>query len=167
MSNSYIKNNIVHIKIGELAVSKDKILTTIVGSCVACCLFDEKNKVIGMAHIMLPNSNNNVSNDNNNLKAKYADTAIKNLIHELAKYGADTNNLKAKIVGGASIFTNENDEDMFNIGRKNIDKVKELLKQYNIQIVAEDIGGKNGRSVTFDPCTLNIKVKTSNYEKVI
>jgi chemotaxis protein CheD len=169
MSNSNIKNNIVHIKIGELAVSKDKILTTIVGSCVACCIYDEKNKVIGMAHIMLPNSNNNASNDNsnNNLKAKYADTAVKNLIQELARYGADTNNLKAKIVGGASIFANENDEDMFNIGRKNVDKVKELLKQYNIKIVAEDIGGKNGRSVTFDPSTLNIRVKSSNYEKVL
>ncbi len=166
MSNSDIKNNIINIKIGELAVSKDRILATIVGSCVACCIYDEKSKVIGMAHIMLPNSNNNVSN-NNNLKAKYADTAIKNLIQELARYGADTDNLKAKIVGGASIFANENDEDMFNIGRKNVDKVKELLKQYNIKIVAEDIGGKNGRSITFDPSTLNVRVKSSNYEKVI
>jgi Chemotaxis protein; stimulates methylation of MCP proteins len=166
MNNPNIKNNIINIKIGELAVSKDKILSTIVGSCVACCIFDEKSKVIGMAHIMLPNSNNSINNDNN-LKAKYADTAVKNLIQELARYGADTNNLKAKIVGGASIFTNENDEDMFNIGRKNIDKVKELLKQYNIKIVAEDTGGRNGRSVTFDPSTLNVRVKSSNYEKVI
>ena len=159
-------NNIIHIKIGELAASKDKILTTIVGSCVACCIYDEKNKVIGMAHIMLPNSSM-VNNDSSNLKAKYADIAIKNLIQELVKYGANTNNLKAKIVGGASVFVNENDEDMFNIGRKNVDKVKELLNQYNIKVVAEDIGGKNGRSVAFDPYTLRIKIKNSNYEKVI
>ncbi len=164
MSN---ESNSIHIKIGELAVSKDKVLTTIVGSCIALCLYDEKSKVIGMAHIMLPNSSNGNNSGNGNLKAKYADQAIKNLLQELARYDADTSSIKAKIVGGASVFANENDEDMFNIGRKNVERVKELLSKYKIKVVAEDIGGRNGRYVAFYPNT-QIKIKSNNNgERVI
>ncbi len=158
-------NDSVNIKIGELAVSKDKVLTTIVGSCIACCIYDDKNKVIGIAHIMLPGNKN--SSYNNNLKAKYADTAIKNLLDELVNHDADIKNLKAKIVGGASIFVNENDVDMFNIGKKNADKVKKLLIDNNVKIISEDIGGRNGRNVIFDPNTFNVKIKSANNEKVI
>ncbi len=153
--------NTIHIKIGELAVSKDKVLTTIVGSCIALCLYDEKSKVIGMAHIMLPNSSNGNSSSNGNLKAKYADQAIKNLLQEFTKYYAATSSIKAKIVGGASVFANENDEDMFNIGRKNVERVKELLSKYNIKVVAEDVGGRNGRYVAFYPNT-QVKIKSNN-----
>ncbi len=158
-------NDSVNIKIGELAVSKDKVLTTIVGSCIACCIYDDKNKVIGMAHIMLPENKN--SSDNNNLKAKYADIAIKNLLDELVSHGADIRNLKAKIVGGASIFVNENDVDMFNIGKRNADKVKKLLIDSNVKIISEDVGGRNGRNIIFDPNTFNVKIKSANNERVI
>jgi chemotaxis protein CheD len=158
-------NDCVNIKIGELAVSKDKALTTIVGSCIACCIYDDKNKVIGIAHIMLPE--NKSSSDNNNLKAKYADTAIKNLLDELVNHGADIRNLKAKIVGGSSIFVNENDTDMFNIGKRNADKVKKLLIDNNVKIISEDIGGRNGRNVIFDPNTFSVKIKSANNERVI
>jgi len=160
----HITNDSVNIKIGELAVSKDKVLTTIVGSCIACCIYDDKNKVIGMAHIMLPENKNS---SDNNLKAKYADTAIKNLLDELVSHGADIRNLKAKIVGGASIFVNENDVDMFNIGKRNADKVKKLLIDNNVKIISEDIGGRNGRNVIFDPNTFNVKIKSANNERVI
>lgn len=165
-------NATVHVKIGELAVSKDLPLTTIVGSCIACCIYDEKSKIAGMAHIMLPTKkrkdNNYSSNDTrDDTKAKYADTGIKNLVDELINQGADINNLKAKIVGGARVFTHESDDDMFNIGERNAEKVKEMLKSYRIRIVAEDIGGRGGRNVTFDPSTLTVRVKSNGYEKVL
>ncbi len=165
-------NTTVHVKIGELAVSKDLPLTTIVGSCIACCIYDDKSKIAGMAHIMLPTKNRKDNSDSNNntrddTKAKYADTGIKNLIDELIKQGANINNLKAKIVGGARVFTHESDEDIFNIGERNAEKVKEVLKSYRISIVAEDIGGRGGRNVTFDPSTLTVRVKSNGYEKVL
>ncbi|MEM3120808.1 MAG: chemotaxis protein CheD, partial [Candidatus Nitrosocaldus sp.] len=161
-------HTVIHVKIGELAVSRDLPLTTIVGSCIACCIYDDRNKVGGMAHIMLPTNRINRSNDiHTNTKAKYADTAIKNLVDSLIKNGADINNLKAKIVGGARVFAHESDEDMFNIGGRNAEKVREMLKEYRIRIIAEDIGGRGGRNVTFDPSNLTIKVKGNGYEKIL
>ncbi len=156
----------IHVKIGELAVSRDRPLTTIVGSCIACCIYDDQSKIAGMAHIMLPTKKTN-NNTNIDTKAKYADTAIKNLVDLLVKNGANINNLKAKIVGGARIFAHESDMDMFNIGERNAEKVREILKEYRIMIVAEDIGGRTGRNVVLDPSTLTIKVKGNGYEKIL
>lgn len=175
-NNSKSSSSTIHVKIGELAVSKDLPLTTIVGSCIACCIYDDKSKIVGMAHIMLPtnkrkysnsNSNNTSNNTGSDTKAKYADTGIKNLIDELIKQGANISNLKAKIVGGARVFVHESDKDMFNIGANNAEKVKEVLKLYGISIVAEDIGGRGGRNVIFDPSTLTVRVKNNGYEKVL
>lgn len=165
-------NATVHVKIGELVVSKGLPLTTIVGSCIACCIYDDKTKIAGMAHIMLPTKKRKDNSDSNNsthddAKAKYADTGIKNLVDELIKQGANINNLKAKIVGGARVFTHESDDDMFNIGERNAEKVKEVLKSYRISIVAEDVGGRGGRNVTFDPSTLTVRVKSNGCEKVL
>ena len=36
------------------------------------------------------------------------------------------------------------------IGQKNILVAKEILKEYKISIVAEDVGGQNGRKIQFD-----------------
>ncbi|MFN4337328.1 MAG: chemotaxis protein CheD [Candidatus Nitrosocaldus sp.] len=166
VSCSSKNNTVIHVKIGELAVSKDLPLTTIVGSCIACCIYDDKNKIAGMAHIMLPTKRTNTTT-NIDTKAKYADTAIKNLVDLLIKNGADINNLKAKIVGGARIFMHESDTDMFNIGDRNAEKVREMLKEYRIMIIAEDIGGRTGRNVTFDPSNLTITVKGNGYEKIL
>lgn len=166
-------NSAIHVKIGELAVSRDVPLTTIVGSCIACCIYDDRQRIIGLAHIMLPTDkrrrDNGSSSDDAHAdtKAKYADTGVKNLVDTLLRYGADINSLKAKIVGGARVFAHESDEDMFNIGMRNAEKVKEVLKAYGIRLVAEDIGGRGGRSITFDPSTLTIRVKSQGHERVL
>ncbi len=84
------------------ATKEPEELTTIgLGSCVGICLFDNRMKVIGMAHAMLPDSQKIVNNQNN---AKFVDTSIMKLIDEMTKLGASKSRMVAKVAGGAQMF---------------------------------------------------------------
>ena len=133
------------IGIGEYRVGTFPMMTIGLGSCIGLTLYDETVKVGAMVHIMLPDSGGRTDRP-----GKYADTAVPLLLQELAKLGCKNNrSLVAKIAGGACMF--EYFGANLNIGGRNADKVKTLLKENNIKLASEDIGGKVGRSVTFHP----------------
>jgi chemotaxis protein CheD len=80
---------------------------------------------------------------------KYADTAICALMEELSFNRRKNGVIIAKIVGGASMFTQFSES--ISIGEKNIEKIRTLLKEYSIPISGEDVGGKVGRTMTYYP----------------
>ena len=80
---------------------------------------------------------------------KYADTAIPALIDELKHKGCNPVRYKAKIAGGASLFTLK--DDTLQIGKRNAEAVQQILKEYKIHIVGKDVGGNRGRTITFYP----------------
>ncbi len=145
----------VVVGIGEYAVVEGEtpISTIGLGSCVGIVLYDRVKKITGLSHIMLPYMENR-----NDRIGKYADAAIPALIEEMVKRGANRQNLKAKIAGGASIFTFE--EDHLQIGKRNVEAVRETLRKHGVHIEAEDVGGNRGRTITFYPreCKLHIRV---------
>ncbi len=106
----------------EVAEPPD-ILRTILGSCIGICLYDKKNKIGGLSHIMLPKIN-----DKNSDKKKYADTAIPLLLEKMLKKGAIIDFITAKIVGGATMFNIPNKSSLINIGQSNILSVKNNVK---------------------------------------
>lgn len=152
------------VGIADLKVAQAPVvLRTILGSCVGICLYDPVVKVIGLSHIMLPDKTEKSTNDK-----KYADTAIPQLIEEMLKIGAKRENMIAKIAGGATMFKMAENTMMGAIGKNNATKVREVLDKYKIRIIAEDIGGDNGRTIDFDSQTGEVKVKTAgNLEKII
>jgi chemotaxis protein CheD len=159
MSFQLVNVGIADIKV---AVYPD-VLRTILGSCVGICLYDEKAKVIGLAHIML--AEQNISGTN---PKKYADSAIPILIDEMRKAGANTEQLNAKIVGGSAMFNVPAGGIMGDIGRNNVKKVKEVLAQQSIKIIAEDTGGDFGRTIDFFSLDGSVKVKSlGKDEKVL
>ena len=97
--------SVITVGISDLAVSKapDIIATYALGSCVGICLIDERSKIGGLVHIMLPNSKE-ATHIQDNLK-KFADTGIAMLIREIERAGGNIRNLKAKIAGGAQMFS--------------------------------------------------------------
>jgi len=128
------------VKIGEYRVAKGEeyvLITLGLGSCVCLAMYDAINKIGGLAHILLPNSNGREES------AKYADQAVKLMVRDMKKLGAK--NIVAKIAGGSEILPIL---DM-KIGERNVKIVKEQLKMYNIRLVAEDVGGSVGRNVFF------------------
>ncbi|WP_067956866.1 chemotaxis protein CheD [Nitrosopumilus sp. Nsub] len=151
------------VPIGGLKTnSSSHILTTFVGSCVAVCMYDPQNKVASMSHVMQPTNVHNVDIDTKRL-GKFADEAIPNMISQMERRGSDKKSIVAKIAGGAKTFSYEceDDDNIYNIGRRNVESIKQSLTFHNIELHSEDIGNQNGRWVTLnvDDGLINVKTK--------
>lgn len=150
---------IIEIPMGGLGITtpEKKTLQTFVGSCVAICVYDMEAKMAGMAHVMLPK--NNTTDPVPKPEGKFADVALETLLVRLVANGADANRLKAKMAGGANVFRNEGKQNTFNIGRRNIEALRSILKEKKIPIISEDVGSNNGRWVTFNASTGEMTIK--------
>ena len=145
-----IPDNYVKVGMADLKVvlEKDEILkTTGLGSCVGVILFDKEQGIAGMAHVMLPNSG--IARSGNVNVAKYADTAIPEMIRLMTSRGAKIRRMIAKLAGGAQMFALNNTNDTMRIGPRNIEMCKEILATLRIPIQAEDTGANYGRTIEF------------------
>ncbi len=155
-----MNNNIIKVGMAELkVVERPYILTTIgLGSCVGVALYDRTTGISGLAHIMLPDSK--IVKNNTNL-AKFADTAITELLRQMTELGANKFNLVAKIAGGARMFSFPNsNSSLLNIGERNIDSVIENLKLHNVYLKSMDVGENYGRTIELCSLTGILTVKT-------
>jgi chemotaxis protein CheD len=132
------------IGIGEYRVGSFPMMTIGLGSCIGLTMYDPNLKIGAMVHIMLPESGGRMDRP-----GKYVDTAVPLLVKELVALGCKNRSIVAKIAGGACMF--EYFGTNLNIGERNAIKARLLLQEHNIQLAAEDVGGKVGRSVTFLP----------------
>lgn len=151
--------NVIKIGMADLNIAKAPgLLTTLgLGSCVGIALFDKKNKIAGLVHIMLPSSEEIKNNSN---KAKFADTGIELLLEKMINIGADKKNIKAKIAGGSQMFSFNSNNDVLKIGERNVIATKKKLKELNIPIVSEDTGGNYGRTIELNSEDGSLLVKT-------
>ncbi len=143
----------------KIADGSDSTLITFVGSCVALCLFEPNKKIGGLAHIMLPEAGQNAA-INQNTHGKYADHATSYLLTKMQEKGAHLGKIKAKIVGGAQIFTTETGGSLFTIGERNVESIKKTLKAHRVQVLAEETGNTCGRWVRFDVQNGAVSIKS-------
>lgn len=134
-----------------------RLITLGLGSCVGIGLYDPRLKIGGLLHIMLPDSTmfNNVVRP-----AKFADLGIRLILRDLSRQGVRVNSLQAKLVGGAQMFSGLSDNNVLNIGRRNIEATKKILKELGIRILAEDLGGNRGRTMILDTSTGGVIVRS-------
>ncbi len=152
------------IKVGmaDYQVSKagtGGIITYGLGSCVAIAMYDSSTKIGGLAHIMLPDSTQARSVEN---LAKFADTAIKLMLEDMLKLGANKSRLWAKIAGGSQMFSFDKMSEVMKIGERNAVSTRNVLKELGVKIIADDTGGNYGRTVEL--CLDNgiFKIRTMN-----
>jgi chemotaxis protein CheD len=144
------------IKMAEMAVVENsKLLKTTLGSCVGIVLHDEKKKISGLAHILLPEP---IRKDRS--VGKYAETAIPALFRRVVNRGGSKENIRAYIAGGANMFKWSNDKKIASVGEKNVAAVKRILGEMNIAVVFDETGGNNGRTMLFDNTSGEVQVKT-------
>ncbi len=129
----------------NVAAQSGILKTTGLGSCVGLTLYDPKVKLAGMAHVMLPSSE--IAKEGSLNIAKYADTAVPELIRRMTQLGAVVSRMEAKMAGGAQMFAFSAASDTMRIGPRNVESCKEMLKKYNIPLRAEDTGGSYGRTI--------------------
>ncbi|MBD0380334.1 chemotaxis protein CheD [Paenibacillus sedimenti] len=144
-----IQDNLIKVGMADLNVAHltGVLKTTGLGSCVGVTLFDSRVKVAGMAHVMLPSSE--IAREGSINIAKYADTAIPELISQMEKLGANVGRMEAKLAGGAQMFAFAGNNDTMRIGPRNVESCKEMLNKYRIPIKAEDTGANYGRTIEF------------------
>lgn len=154
--------------------SPDVVISTLLGSCVSACLFDSVNQVMGMNHFMLVNSLNSQINGIDHSEAgRYGVHSMELLINKMLKLGALKKNIKAKFFGGANVLLSGLSSDtkaMLEIGKKNIDFIKEFFQVEGISVVSSDTGGNNGRKIYFlgrDFSVFVRKVKSSRSQAVL
>lgn len=127
------------------AVKTPGVLTTLgLGSCVGIALYDARAKVAGLAHIMLPDS---TAIQNNSNKAKFADTAIVELLLQMEKLGAKKGGVRAKIAGGAQMFAFNATNENLRVGDRNVEATKKALAKLGIPLIASETGASFGRTV--------------------
>jgi chemotaxis protein CheD len=138
----------IRVKVADFAVGHgETVIATIgLGSCVAIMLYDAAAQVGGLAHILLPSEG--LSRDTSN-RAKFPTTAVPLLMEEMQRVGA-WGKPTAKIVGGASMFASLLPTSGVNMGERNVEATRRVLKSADIPILAHDTGGDYGRSVYFD-----------------
>lgn len=150
----------VHVGMADLVVAKHPatLVTLGLGSCIGLVIYDQVSKAVGMVHIMLPDSR---EAKNIPKPGKFADTAVPLLLEELAKLGVNKSQLRAKMAGGAQMFTMPGkDSAIFSVGTRNVEATTKMLAEAGIRVVASDTGGSKGRSVEFNTETMKFTVKT-------
>jgi chemotaxis protein CheD len=155
--------DVIKVGIADMKIAKEPqtIRTSGLGSCVGVVIYDVIAELAGMVHIMLPSSNLFKGKIIN--KAKFADTGVGELVELLLLNGAQAKRLEAKISGGAQMFQFTTKSDLMRIGPRNVEAVKKELRMLNIPLIAEDVGGKNGRTVEFTLETCMLQIRTVNH----
>nr|WP_219838828.1 chemotaxis protein CheD [Paenibacillus sp. R14(2021)] len=142
--------NVVKVGMADLKVAAEGAIlkTTGLGSCVGLTLFDERTKVAGMVHVMLPSSE--IAREAAINIAKYADTSIPHLIDLMKQAGAEPERFVAKMAGGAQMFAFSSSNDSMRIGPRNVESCRLMLQQFSIPLLAEDTGANYGRTIEFN-----------------
>lgn len=127
---------------GEYIISKKAHnVTTLLGSCVAVCLYSTRAKFGGMNHYMLPTTSSGERS------AKYGDYSIQTLVQFMERGAGTLKGAEAMIFGGANVVGAIRSAQ--NIGEKNVNMALKMLKQYDIPIVKNHTGGNTGMKIRY------------------
>jgi len=134
----------VYLHPGQLFVANaPSVVTTILGSCVAVCLWDLRLGIGGINHYLLPTGLKTASTG-----LRYGNVAIELLLDRLEQAGARRSNLRAKVFGGACVLDAMRGKGN-HLGDKNVEMANKALAEAGIPVVASDVGGGRGRKLIF------------------
>ncbi len=140
-----MRERLVHVVQGEYSVVGEAgvVLTTILGSCVATCLWDPDARVGGMNHFLLPGDL-----ESSGESMKYGVNAMELLVNGLLQRGAMRGRMRGKLFGGGNVIQNFSD-----IGAKNAAFALKFLQMEGIPCVGQSMGGPQARRIRFWPLT--------------
>lgn len=126
-----------HVKIAEIKTgSGNKILKTVLGSCVGIAFLWKNKNRYGLAHCLLPQS----PEPSDSMGAKYVDQAVPSLLNLMKIHKENYKEIEAILAGGGNMTTVKK-RDYNHIGLLNGQAALKILKDLNIKIIHQDLGG--------------------------
>lgn len=148
-ADHHFQYDAVKVLPGEYFVSTDDVLImTVLGSCIAACVWDGKARVGGMNHFMLPEGEDG--------SGRYGSYAMELLLNEMIKMGARRETMQAKVFGGGAVMAGFT---TMNVGERNTKFVLDYLATERIPVVSQDVLDIHPRKVCFFPVTGKALVK--------
>ncbi|MGH7546203.1 MAG: chemotaxis protein CheD [Gemmatimonadota bacterium] len=154
------------VRVAEQRVGRGKgtLVAIGLGSCVAILLYDAEAKVGGLAHVLLPDPSFSRSGDG---AAKFATTAVPALLREMERQGADRSRVRARLVGGATMFADLLPADAPHMGERNVRASRAALEEAGISVVGAAVGGTWGRTVRFQLADGRVTVTSPGRDDVV
>ncbi len=127
------------------------VVTTILGSCVAVCLWDKRQRIGGMNHFLLPRCGSSPPTP------RYGDVAFVRLLAAMERLGCEPVNLRAKVFGGAAVLPFGSQADT--VGAQNVSVALEVLRLHGIPLLARRTGGQRGMFLRFHTALGRVMVR--------
>lgn len=129
-------------------------LTTILGPCVAVCLFDHSRAIGGMNHFLLAEGG-----ASGRERSRYGDTACEDLVQCFFASGSRSKDLEARLIGGSNVGRLSAAQG-FSLGERNAAMARSVLLRHGIEVSFEDTGGGSARRIRFQSGSGVLEVKT-------
>lgn len=137
------------IGIGEYGIISglgDRLITHALSTCVAVVFFSEAPRIAAMIHFALPENEN--PSEEMVKKAYYGNHGLMALMQELQKAcKCSLRQMKVYILGGSS---SQHNNDIFKIGKRNIEMACRILDEQGIPYNVTEVGGTFSRTVILD-----------------
>lgn len=148
------------VGIGEMKISDGgaEVLTASnLGSCLGLTAYDPVRKRGGMIHCLLPLSKSDPEKAQKN-PYLYVDSGVPLLIENLLSHGASKKEIVLMVAGCANI---NDDNNIFEIGKKNYTIMRKILWKNNLLIRAEHVGESFGRTMSLDIQTGQVTIRAN------
>lgn len=131
----------VYLHAGQVHASAEpSSVVTVLGSCVAVCLWDTRAGVGGVNHFLLPHPTLREQS------ARFGAVAMPQLLEQVLRLGARRAQLEAKVFGGACLMDAMKGR---NLGAENVELALRALQEAGVPVRERDVGGRNGRKLVF------------------
>lgn len=155
----------IKVGIADMAITRQEgiLITYALGSCIGISFYDPTIKLGALLHIMLPEAAN--MRESNVLK--FADTGIQETIRKMSVFGGMKSRYICKIAGGAKMFEIQGAGGIGNIGERNAESVKNVLRAEQIRLARQDVGANYARTMLLDVATGNVIIRTFGRTELI
>jgi chemotaxis protein CheD len=156
------------VGIADMKVSADPesvIITHALGSCLGIAIYDPVARVGGLLHAMLPDSSIDPRKAADN-PFIFIDTGVPRLFRDAYAKGGEKGRIIVKVAGGATSKARD-EEDFFQIGKRNFVMLRKVFWKNNVLIKAHDVGGCGSRTMSLYVGTGDVRLKASGQEKAL
>ncbi|MBF0208762.1 MAG: chemotaxis protein CheD [Oligoflexia bacterium] len=152
-----------HLNTGDSCIGfeHDILITGGIGSCVVVCLWDSIKKIGAMAH-MFQVCEELIDSTKVKTYGSSPDTAIPYLLKRMLFLGSKIEDIQVRLVGGGNMFSNVEKGTVMDIGTQILASTMLVLKQVDLSLLSQSVGGRFGREVEFHVDTGLIEISNTN-----